>query len=230
MMLARIDHMKPAEQMLVKCAAVLGLTFTRRMLDIIVPNTTSWKIRRLLHILMKAGVFECATYHMALHGTSHGGSQRLASSVSSHFGTLGHGTRLSAGIICHCPKTEQQESEVDIPSGSSYMFTTDCSHLRFTSAFMQETAYGLFLSKQRCKLHKQAAEFLESQAHKCTACGGGDFLPGGHQFLVEAKLTTKKTTVDQSRAETTSTGKGSKSGDAENNAIGGKHSNNGRFI
>ncbi|XP_071790978.1 adenylate cyclase type 10-like isoform X1 [Asterias amurensis] len=223
MMLARIDHMKPSEQMLVKCAAVLGLTFTRHMLEIIVPNTTSWKIRRLLHILMKGGVFECATYHLTIHGLSYGVNQRIASSVSSHFGTLGHGNRLTAGIICHCPKTAIQESDVEVPTGSSYMFMTDCSHLRFTSAFMQETAYGLFLSEQRRKLHRQAAEYLESQAHKCTPCGGGDFLPGSHQYLEETKITTKKT-----REETTRSKQSLKPDKVKDITTGENHSHNGR--
>ncbi|XP_038075913.1 adenylate cyclase type 10-like [Patiria miniata] len=228
MMLARIDHMKPSEQMMVKCAAVLGLTFTCRMLELIVPNTTPWKIRRLLHALMKAGVFECATYYMTIHGTTQRPSQGMASSVSSHFGTLGHGNRLSAGIICHCPKTERPEAElssVDASAGSSHMFVTDCSNLRFTSAFMQETAYGLFLAEQRRKLHRQAAEFLESQAHKCVACGGGDFLPGGHQLTEETTLkvaTTKKTSSDHAQHEELHANKDT------NDKPGGSHTNAGR--
>ncbi|XP_022103709.1 adenylate cyclase type 10-like isoform X2 [Acanthaster planci] len=211
MMLARIDHMKPSEQMLVKCAAVLGLTFSRRMLEMITPNTTPWKIRRLLHALMKAGVFECATYYMSLHSSAQRPSQGVASSLSSYFGALGRGNRLSSGVICHCPKTERQEAElssVEVSAASSHMFVTDCTNLRFTSAFMQETAYGLFLAEQRRKLHRQAAEFLESQAHKCVACGGGDFLPGGHQLTGETTLkrvTTKMTNGDQAQELRTNT-------------------------
>ena len=46
----------------------------------------------------------------------------------------------------------------------------------FQAASTQETAYEMFTQESRKTLHIGAAQFLEAQAHKCQACGGGDFI------------------------------------------------------
>lgn len=54
-----------------------------------------------------------------------------------------------------------------------------CMFYKFSNIYVQETTYEVWLEDQRKSLHEKAAMFLESQAHKCRACGGGGFIPGG---------------------------------------------------
>ncbi|XP_070579239.1 adenylate cyclase type 10-like [Ptychodera flava] len=159
MMLAKIDRLKSGDQMVVKCAAVLGLSFTRSLLEKIVPNFNSRKIRMSIHSLMQLRLFECAAKHPGHHAGLH------HSSLSHH----GH-QRLSAQVECHCPR------DGDYLSTDARTNISNCRLLRFKTSLMQEVAYTLFLSDQRRKLHEQAALFLESQAHKCKSCGGGEFI------------------------------------------------------
>ena len=53
-----------------------------------------------------------------------------------------------------------------------------CLVYKFSNIYVQETTYDVWLEDQRKGLHEKAAMFLESQAHKCRACGGGGFVPG----------------------------------------------------
>ena len=164
--------MKPSEQMIVKCASVLGLTFTRKMLEVISPTSNTWKLRRLLHSLMQSGVFECAASHFNHLGIMQPDSMNKNKS-KHHIGKSSH-------IVCLCPEADDRLIlGVDIPAQDTYSKPiSNCRYLRFTSSLMQETAYDLFLIDQRRRLHRTAALFLESQAHKCDACGGGEFTPG----------------------------------------------------
>ncbi|XP_033119981.1 adenylate cyclase type 10-like [Anneissia japonica] len=171
MLMARIDRMKPSEQMVVKCAAILGITFTRAMLEVIVPNCNIRKLRRSLQTLMQTHVFECATPPSDVAHT-----QRLNIKFSSQ---QGYANRMKGQIECHCMQTEDDEIQ-DREGSFQCLPVTGCKFLRFCSTLMQETAYGLFLINQRRTLHEESAIYLESQAHKCKHCGGGDFIPGHH--------------------------------------------------
>lgn len=52
-----------------------------------------------------------------------------------------------------------------------------CRQLQFIHAYVQETASNLWTESQCRSLHEGAALYLESMAHKCTNCGGGNFMP-----------------------------------------------------
>ncbi|XP_071485807.1 adenylate cyclase type 10-like [Diadema antillarum] len=162
---SRIDRMKPTQQLIVKCGSVLGMTFTRRMLEAILPNNTVWRkalLRRAVHELMLAGIFECAS---SFQGNFHS-KIRSTHAVASH----GHGYRITTRAECYC---DGQDTELNVQS-----VITNCRNLRFVSALLQETLYEMLLMDQRKKLHRLSALYLESFAHRCDSCGGGDFLPG----------------------------------------------------
>ncbi|XP_071962575.1 adenylate cyclase type 10-like [Antedon mediterranea] len=183
MLMARIDRMKPSEQMVVKCAAILGVTFTRKMLEVIVPNCNTRKLRRSLQTLMQTRVFECATPPSDATQT-----RRLSVKISSQ---QGYSNRMKGQIECYCRGTEDDATE-DWEESFQCLPITSCRFLRFCSTLMQETAYGLFLINQRKTLHEQSAVFLESQAHKCKHCGGGDFIPGHHSGTASGSTTIIK--------------------------------------
>lgn len=181
MVLTRIDHMSATEQMVLKCASILGNSFTRTMLEAIVPNYSPTAFHSTLNALAEAGIIECAIaaearsmlsdlhtrsrHHLPLddfhlhcpclsaeHDKPHGSSHLPSSGAPLHTATSLHA---------------QQHSHVD-----------QCEMLQFVHVYVQETAYGLWTESQRIALHESAALYLESQAHKCKNCGGGGFLTG----------------------------------------------------
>ncbi|XP_019386392.1 PREDICTED: adenylate cyclase type 10 [Crocodylus porosus] len=57
--LAEIDNMSPSEQMIVKCAAVIGQNFTTELLFHILPEWTKNKMIQTLAALVEANIFKC---------------------------------------------------------------------------------------------------------------------------------------------------------------------------
>ena len=164
MVLARIDHMSPSEQMTLKCAAIIGMTFTRSMVAAIVPNANSFSINQTLEGLAQHGIIECA----------------IAAEVANMEADLHSRNALTRKenlhLQCSCLVFNENSARRHSLSHSSIQ---GCEFLQFVHVYVQETAYGLWTESQRMVLHKQAAIFLESMAHKCRSCGGGGFVAGG---------------------------------------------------
>ena len=181
MVLTRIDHMSATEQMVLKCASILGNSFTRTMLEAIVPNYSPTAFHSTLNVLAEAGIIEC-------------GVAAEARSMLSDLHTRSRHHLPLDDFHLHCPCLSVEHSE---PHGSSHLPSSgaplhaatslhaqqhshvdQCEMLQFVHVYVQETAYGLWTESQRISLHESAALYLESQAHKCTNCGGGGFLTG----------------------------------------------------
>ena len=139
--------MQATDQMCVKSAAVIGMTFHRVMLEAITPAKSPARVRMAVRRLTVNGVFECASPRPE-------GADEAATAVSG-------------SIKCFCPA----------PGGKKKTTCSllSCQFMRFVSTLMQETAYEIFLEEQRRELHSRAAEYLETKAHRCDACGGGEF-------------------------------------------------------
>nr|XP_022331897.1 adenylate cyclase type 10-like [Crassostrea virginica] len=60
LIIARLDSMRASEQLIVKCAAVLGQTFPRDMIEYILPKVQRVKARKSFKRLKQIGIFECA--------------------------------------------------------------------------------------------------------------------------------------------------------------------------
>ncbi|XP_035683245.1 adenylate cyclase type 10-like [Branchiostoma floridae] len=163
MMVARLDRLNTSDNMAAKCASVIGVTFTRRMLEAIIPQYNNRKVRASVQSLMQCQILECAAGDEDEHRVHH------------------HHAHLAASqkIECRCVKDPGDESFLVYPKGnrsSPVVVDIHCKLLRFRSPLIQETAYALLTEDQRKALHKMCGEFLEGQAHKCKACGGGDFV------------------------------------------------------
>ena len=175
MVLTRIDHMSPSEQMTLKCAAVAGISFNRTMLESIIPSSNPQTFNQSLNALAEAGIIECAI------------AAQVRSMNADMHTRSGHHLPLDDPHF-HCPCLEQDTHHLSPPKpmGHKHHITThppvgQCQMLQFVHTYIQETAYGLWTESQRRSLHENAAIFLESQAHKCVNCGGGGFLAGGAQ-------------------------------------------------
>lgn len=63
----------------------------------------------------------------------------------------------------------------------------ECHLIRFCKPMMQKTAYELWLKDQKTAMHLKCARFLEENAHRCSRCRSGDFVPY-HHFAVDIRL------------------------------------------
>ena len=142
MIQARMDHFDDTDQLVVKSAAVLGVSFLRDLLEHVLPqNITSEHCGMSLKRLAESNILIC------------GFSDPDSASLQSP--------------LCLCPNDEGETRPKSMEQ---------CQFVRFIASTFQQTAYQIFLEKTRKSLHIQAAQFLESVSHECTACGGDKFL------------------------------------------------------
>lgn len=167
MVLTRIDNMNPSEQMSLKCAAVLGTTFHSDMLEAIIPNCNPTTFRQTLSTLAEHGIIECAI--AAEIRTRY---RNTAASAATH--------TEDPHFQCPCLKKIHHHHRFSF-QGTSHPPVNECTQLQFVHTYIQETAYDLWTKTQSQALHESAAVFLESQAHKCSNCGGGGFFVMRHK-------------------------------------------------
>jgi adenylate cyclase 10 len=197
MVLTRIDHMSPSEQMTLKCAAVVGMSFSRTMLKSVIPNCNPYTFHKSLNVLAEAGIIECA-----IAAEVRDMNADISSRSQRHLPT--------DGPHLHCPcltKTHNKTLELRPKSSphnkhhiAPHPPVDECEMFHFVHAYVQETAYGLWTESQRRALHESAAIFLDSQAHKCKNCGGGGFVAGVPKQSVHAAGKRRKSTAPPGRA------------------------------
>ena len=194
MVLTRIDHMSPSEQMTLKCAAVVGLSFSRTMLENIIPNCNPHTFHKSLNVLAEAGIIECAIAAEA---------RDMNADISSRSGH--HLPVDDPHLHCPCltkPHNNTQQHPKSSPHNKHHIAShppvDECEMFHFIHAYVQETAYGLWTESQRRALHESAAIFLDSQAHKCKNCGGGGFVAGVPKQSVAGKR--KRSSTPSGRA------------------------------
>ena len=217
MVLTRIDRLSPPGQMSLKCAAVIGTTFNKSMLEAMIPNCNPVVFHQSLNPLAEAGMVECAIAAQLRY---------MNADINTR---SGHHLPVDDANL-HCPCLQKDHSLLKPASHgpkhhiSHHPPVDDCHMLQFVHTYLQETAYGLWTESQRRALHEAAAIFLESQAHKCKNCGGGGFIagaprpsvsvdrkrtstPGGRAFVGTANMRNKlkrRNTVSSRRGSTMS--------------------------
>ena len=174
MVLTRVDHMSPSEQMTLKCAAIIGTSFNRSMLAAIIPNCNPATFHHSLNALAEVGIIECAVAAevKSMHPDMH--------TRSSH-----HLPIDDPNLHCPCLSRPKKDhgNHLSIHTshkhgGTMHPPVDECEMLQFVHTYIQETVYDLWTESQRKALHETASLFLESQAHKCKNCGGGGFIAG----------------------------------------------------
>ncbi|XP_075765970.1 adenylate cyclase type 10-like [Pelodiscus sinensis] len=160
---AQLDRLSSSEQMAVKCAAVIGHTFTPDLLLYILPKWTNKKMEETLMSLINSHVFE-------------------------YVGKEASATQAVGACLSHTPpgpltmQTMGPEESEAIGAAPHFSLQEELSALqqdqalRFCTPLLREGAYELWLEEQKVALHFQCAAFLEHKAHKCRSCGGGDFI------------------------------------------------------
>ncbi|XP_029460830.1 adenylate cyclase type 10-like [Rhinatrema bivittatum] len=171
--LAQLDCMSPTEQIVVKCAAVIGQTFSTKLLHFIIPQASEKKLAPTLMSLVKSRIIECAAGRNVLRSPT-------------LYQTDPKGTN-----FCFCDTTAAESDESELDEASEFQKSWPCRMMRFCTPLLQETTYELWLREQIKTLHFKCTNFLEMDSHKCSSCGGGDFIFGHYLtmdiFPVELK-------------------------------------------
>ncbi|NP_001075622.1 adenylate cyclase type 10 [Oryctolagus cuniculus] len=171
--LVQLDSMSLSHQMLVRCAAIIGLTFTTELLFEILPCWNMKMMIKALATLVESNIFDCfrdgKDLRLAL--------KQNAASFEVHNRSLS--LQPTEGIA-HGEEEELRELESEV---------IECHIIRFCKPMMQKTAYELWLKDQKKAMHLKCARFLEENAHRCDHCRSGDFIPY-HHFTVDIRLNT----------------------------------------
>ena len=131
--------MRASDQLLVKCAAVLGMNIRKDILEMLIPKAHRPKMSRYIRRLMESGIFLCGKTP-----TSHGAQIVAAKDETS-----------STKYRCYCSKENMisRTGELQV-----------CSSPKFTNSLLQQTAYECLLEAQRVELHAKAARYFEISA------------------------------------------------------------------
>ncbi|XP_030623566.1 adenylate cyclase type 10-like [Chanos chanos] len=168
MALARLDHLQPAEQMIVKYAAVIGHTFSRQTLSQILPDVREQKLDICLVSLFNSATFECASK-----------TRRFSLEPSTE------GDRWSM-LDCYC---DGKKGDNDYQTGLACVNGVwQCTMMRFCMALLKDTAYELWPEEQKREIHWKCASFLMNCAHRCEECDTDEFIFGHRAAINHAKI------------------------------------------
>uniref|UniRef100_A0A3B4CBB1 Guanylate cyclase domain-containing protein n=1 Tax=Pygocentrus nattereri TaxID=42514 RepID=A0A3B4CBB1_PYGNA len=177
MALAHLDQLQPPEQLLVKCAAIIGHTFTTQMLLDIVPEMTQQKLNLSLVSLFKSGTFECASRH-----------KNLSLPMSK-------GAECCSILSCYCAGNEHTSIKPASVAG-----VWKCQVVCFCTSLVKETAYELWLKEQKKEIHSKCAKYLQQQAYRCHQCARDEFICG-HKAAVGGIITDSNNDLTQESCE-----------------------------
>ncbi|KAM6217259.1 adenylate cyclase type 10 [Rhynchocyon petersi] len=169
--LVQLDSMCLSHQMLVRCAAIIGQTFTTELLFEILPCWNMKMMIKALATLVESNVFDCFRNGKELQTAL----KQHSASCEVHFRSLS--LKTSEGM------TLDDEEELLELEGE----VIECHIIRFCNPMMQKTAYELWLKDQKKAMHLKCARFLEENAHRCYHCRSEDFIPY-HHFTVDIRL------------------------------------------
>ncbi|XP_067173300.1 LOW QUALITY PROTEIN: adenylate cyclase type 10-like [Apteryx mantelli] len=157
--LAELDSMKPSEQMVLKCAAILGPLFSTELLFHMLPGWSRSKMNKVLSDLVRCNILKWLN------------AEKVAE--ESSVPTKGSGTSLEE-------ESDAQKSSMD---ETKKMARLQSGVLAFCAPLLQEAAYELWPKGQGVAMHRKCVVFLERHVHKCQCCGGGDFV-AFHRFAI----------------------------------------------
>ncbi|KAI6656437.1 Adenylate cyclase type 10 [Oopsacas minuta] len=171
LILARLDKLSASSQLVLKSAAIVGTAFSKSILKRITPNNIKdTTLDQAIEKLIQAGMIECAYASAFLSSTT----KNLAkySQLCSCIQHLAYRDQMQSHSLLNLHTHDHTHDHIYYK----------CDMLKFTHNYIQEIVYELWTSNQKRLLHETGAKCLESEAHKCSNCGGGAFFNGIHQL------------------------------------------------
>ncbi|XP_072689204.1 adenylate cyclase type 10-like isoform X5 [Canis lupus baileyi] len=161
----QLDQLSPAEQLLVKCAAVIGHSFHIDLLQHLLPGWNKNKLLQVLRALVDIHVLCWINKSQELPADS----IIVPSSIK---------------IIEQIKEEKKKKSDADSPlSLQEELSLPQTEVLEFGVPLIREAAWELWPKAQQIALHLECAYFLRDLACRCGSCHGGDFVPF-HRFAI----------------------------------------------
>ncbi|KAG3294985.1 hypothetical protein H1C71_042039 [Ictidomys tridecemlineatus] len=215
--LVQLDSISLSHQMLVRCTAIIGLTFTTELLFEVLP---CWNMKMMIKTLatlvelnifyffpngkdlrlalkQNATSFEVHHWSSSLRASEEMGESHLKLTIFP----LGQRCIDSQADLCWVAVL----SLAYCLAGMPFLFppahreeeelqelegeVIECHIIRLSRPIMQKTAYELWLKDQKKAMHLKCAGFLEENAHRCDHCRSWDFNLY-HHFMVDILLNT----------------------------------------
>uniref|UniRef100_A0A8I5NCC2 Guanylate cyclase domain-containing protein n=1 Tax=Papio anubis TaxID=9555 RepID=A0A8I5NCC2_PAPAN len=172
---SQLDQLSPEEQLLVKCAAIIGHSFHIDLLQHLLPG---WDKNKLLQVLRAL-----VDIHVLCWPDK---SQELPAEPI-----------LVPSSIDIIDETKEKKTKLDGGSASLLRLKEELSLpqtevLEFGVPLLQAAAWELWPKEQQIALHLECACFLQVLACRCGSCHGGDFVPF-HRFAVCSTKNSKGT-------------------------------------
>ncbi|XP_057329018.1 adenylate cyclase type 10-like isoform X2 [Microplitis mediator] len=151
------DSLKPMDQILLKCAAVLGETINRSLLEKLMERISIRDIALSVVNLFEKRILGCAAGDF----TRSMGPRIFTKKLRNLYDNI--------KIKCGCTNVKIRESLSDLPKYAS------CTLLRFKISESRETTYRLLTENQKIEFHKKALRYLANNTKKCKSCGSKFF-------------------------------------------------------
>ncbi|XP_075411252.1 adenylate cyclase type 10-like [Tenrec ecaudatus] len=162
----QLDELSPEEQLLVKCAAVIGHSFHVELLQHLLPGWDRHKLLQVLRALVEVQVFHWITKSQELPAEP----VLVPSSVEMLEQTTEKERKSAPGSAS--PGKLHEESP-----------PLETEVLEFGVPLLQAAARELWPKEQQRALHLECACFLQELACRCGSCHRGDFVPF-HRFAI----------------------------------------------
>ncbi|XP_034847465.1 adenylate cyclase type 10-like isoform X7 [Mirounga leonina] len=161
----QLDQLSLEEQLLVKCAAVIGHSFHIDLLQHLLPGWNKNKLLQVLRALVDIHVLCWFSKSQELPAES----ILVPSSIK---------------IIEQTKEQKKKKSDADSPlSLQEELSLPQTEMLEFGVPLLREAAWELWPKAQQIALHLECACFLQDLACRCQSCHGGDFVPF-HRFAI----------------------------------------------
>ncbi|KAK1122953.1 hypothetical protein K0M31_008591 [Melipona bicolor] len=163
MILKLFDSLTPLDQLLLKCASVIGETVNRHMLESLMSGTSKREIAlELCNLSAVTKLFEIRVFGCAVGDfIKNTGPIILIRNMQNHISEM--------DLFCKCIGLDIPDELADLPRYAS------CGFMRFKMSMFRNTTYQLLTENQKIELHNQALKYLQQHTRRCASCGQGHF-------------------------------------------------------
>ncbi|KAF5929693.1 hypothetical protein HPG69_002416 [Diceros bicornis minor] len=169
----QLDQLSPEEQLLLKCAAVIGHSFHIDLLQHLLPGWDKNKLLQVLRALVDIHVLRWSNKSQELPVEP----ILVPSSIEIIKQTKEKRRKSDAGFPLRL------QEELSLPQTEL---------LEFGVPLLREAAWELWPKAQQIALHLECACFLQDLACRCGSCHGGDFV-SFHRFAICPTKTSSRT-------------------------------------
>lgn len=144
------DTLSLHDQLVCKCAALLGCEFQRDMLNHLLPNSNERNIAKTIVKLFQQYILKCAS------------PKNFDVEPSKRFTDF-------VTVDCNCKNPYIPDSCRDLPKYGN------CSYIRFQDDNFRKYIYSTLTEKQRIENHKRCINYLYYKTKKCKTCNSKRF-------------------------------------------------------